>query len=133
MKISKQMLFGAGILLKSRLISVNLKIFNLIFNLDLIQDMNKGLITSVKSLCGVTEDFNVGVDVHKRSALSPYLFSVVMDRITRHTGAVPWFMMSADDIVFFFFLDLQFYKNWLSPSPFFNHHNPGLYFPNPSF
>jgi len=29
--------------------------------------MYKGLSTSVKSMCGVTQDFNVGVGVHQES------------------------------------------------------------------
>jgi hypothetical protein len=56
-------------------------------NIDLIQDMYEGSRTSIKSLYGVIENFNVGVDVHEGSALSPYLFSVVMDRITRDIQA----------------------------------------------
>jgi len=33
--------------------------------INLIQDMCEGSGTSVKSMCGVTEDFNVGVSVHQ--------------------------------------------------------------------
>jgi len=43
--------------------------------INLIQDIYEGSITSVKSMCGIPEDFNV-VGVHQGSALSPYLFSV---------------------------------------------------------
>jgi len=32
---------------------------------NLIQNMYEGSNTSVKSLCGVTEDFNVGVGVYQ--------------------------------------------------------------------
>jgi hypothetical protein len=46
--------------------------------INLIQDMYEGSSTSVKSLCAITEDFNVGFCVHQGLALSPYLFSVVM-------------------------------------------------------
>jgi len=45
--------------------------------------MNEGSSTSVKSMCGVTEYFNIGVGVHQGSALSPYLFSVVMVRLQK--------------------------------------------------
>jgi hypothetical protein len=54
----------------------------------------------VKSLCGVTEYFNVGVDVHQGLALRLYLFSVVIDEITKEIqGEIPWCMIFADDIV----------------------------------
>jgi len=45
--------------------------------------MYEDLSTNVKSLCGVTKDFNVGVGVHQGLALSPYLFFVVMDEVTK--------------------------------------------------
>jgi len=32
--------------------------------INLIQDMYEGLSSSVKSMCGATKDFNVGVGVH---------------------------------------------------------------------
>lgn len=44
--------------------------------------MYGGSRASVKSLCGVTDNFNGGFGVHQRSALSPYLFSVVMEGVT---------------------------------------------------
>ncbi|XP_025421999.1 uncharacterized protein LOC112691815 [Sipha flava] len=50
----------------------------------------------IPSLCGVTEDFNVGVCVHQGSSLSLYLFSVIMDEsYERYTGRDT--MMYADD------------------------------------
>jgi len=52
----------------------------------------------VKSLCEATEDFNVGLGVHQGSALSPYLFFVVMDEVTKEIqDEVPWCMIFADD------------------------------------
>lgn len=48
---------------------------------NIIEDMYEGAITRVKSLVGETEDFGVGV--HQGSALSPYLFSLVIDEITK--------------------------------------------------
>jgi len=47
--------------------------------INVVEDMYERLCTSVKSMCGETEDFRVIVDVHQESVLSPYLFSVVID------------------------------------------------------
>jgi len=41
------------------------------------------MYTGVKSLLGVIENFNVGVGVHQRSVINLYLFSVVMDDVTK--------------------------------------------------
>jgi len=65
-----------------------------------VKDMYEGSITSVKSICEETENFRVRVGVHQGSALSSYLFSVVIDEITKGVqGEVPWYMMLTDDIV----------------------------------
>jgi len=53
--------------------------------------MYEGSSTSVKSMFGVAGDFSVGVDVPLSSALTPYLFSVVMDGVTKKTqGKLLW-------------------------------------------
>jgi hypothetical protein len=62
--------------------------------------MYEGLRISVKNLCGVTENFNVEVSVHRRFTLSSYLFSVVIDKVRKDIQSeVLWCMMFADDIV----------------------------------
>jgi hypothetical protein len=62
--------------------------------------MFEGSKICVKSLCRVTEDFNVGVRVNQGLVLSLYLFSVVMDEVTKDIqGEILWCMMFADDIV----------------------------------
>ncbi|KAK2887924.1 hypothetical protein Q8A73_019372 [Channa argus] len=49
---------------------------------------------------GVTEEFKVEVGLHQGSALSPFLFALVMDRLTdEFRQESPWTMMFADDIV----------------------------------
>ena len=65
-----------------------------------IQDMYDDSLTAVRTAVGTTEEFSVKVGLHQGSALSPFLFAVVMDRLTesiRETS--PWNMMFADDIV----------------------------------
>ena len=48
---------------------------------------------------GVTEDFEVGVGLHQGSALSPLLFIIVMDRVSRKIRRLPWELLYADDLV----------------------------------
>jgi len=65
-----------------------------------IQDMYDSSETMVRCALGTTKAFSVKVGLHQGSALSPFLFAVVMDQLT--TGIrreAPWTMMFADDIV----------------------------------
>ena len=66
----------------------------------IIQDMYDGATTTVRSAAGLTEEFKVGVGLHQGSALSPFLFVVIMDRLTENIRKdAPWDMLFADDIV----------------------------------
>ena len=57
-------------------------------------------MTTVRTVVGETNDFPITVGLHHGSALSPYLFALVMDELTRHMqDEVPWCMFFADDIV----------------------------------
>ena len=62
--------------------------------------MYNGATTTVRSAPGLTEEFKVGVGLHQRSALSPFLFSIIMDKLTGDIRKdAPWDMLFADDIV----------------------------------
>ncbi|KAL6575841.1 hypothetical protein OROHE_000312 [Orobanche hederae] len=62
--------------------------------------MFEGASTSVRTNVGRTEEFPITIGVHQGSALSPFLFAIVMDELTRGIqNDVPWCMMFADDIV----------------------------------
>lgn len=54
----------------------------------------------VRCAVGRTEDLKVEVGLHQESALSPFLFASVMDRLTDEVRQEsPWTMFFADDIV----------------------------------
>ena len=66
----------------------------------LVQDMYRECVTSVKCAVGLTSDFKVEAGLHQGSALSPFLFALVMERLTEEAlTESPWTMMFADDIV----------------------------------
>ncbi|KAK3523754.1 hypothetical protein QTP70_009236 [Hemibagrus guttatus] len=65
-----------------------------------VQDMYERSRTVVRCAVGQTEEFNVEVGVHQGSALSPFLFAIVMDQLSEEVRQEsPWTMMFADDIV----------------------------------
>ena len=59
-----------------------------------------GATTTVRSAAGLTEEFKVGVGLHQGSALSPFLFAIIMDKLTENISKhSPWDMLFADDLV----------------------------------
>ena len=65
-----------------------------------VQDMYREATTRVRSTVGTTEPFQVKVGLHQGSALSPYLFNLLMDVMVEEvTKEAPWRMIFADDIV----------------------------------
>ena len=55
----------------------------------LIKDMYNNVMTRVRS-DGDTDDFSIKIGLHQGSALSPYLFALVMDDVTRDIqGDIP--------------------------------------------
>ncbi|KAK3548866.1 hypothetical protein QTP70_021275 [Hemibagrus guttatus] len=65
-----------------------------------VQDMYERSRTVVRCAVGQSEEFNVEVGLHQGSALSPFLFAMVMDQLSEEVRQEsPWTMMFADDIV----------------------------------
>ncbi|KAK3574656.1 hypothetical protein QTP86_011565 [Hemibagrus guttatus] len=65
-----------------------------------VQDMYERSRTVVRCAVGQTEEFKVEVALHQGSALSPFLFAIVMDQLSEEVRQEsPWTMMFADDIV----------------------------------
>ncbi|KAK3568949.1 hypothetical protein QTP86_020633 [Hemibagrus guttatus] len=65
-----------------------------------VQDMYERSRTVVRCAVGQTEEFKVEVGLHQGSALSHFLFAIVMDQLSEEVRQEsPWTMMCADDIV----------------------------------
>ncbi|MCJ8748268.1 hypothetical protein PDJAM_G00163190 [Pangasius djambal] len=65
-----------------------------------VQDMYERSRTVVRCAVGQTEEFKVEVGLHQGSALSPFLFAMVMDQLSKEVRQEsPYTMMFADDIV----------------------------------
>ena len=66
----------------------------------IVKDMYRDSQTAVRSAVGTSMWFNVEVGLYQGSALSPFLFAIVMDRLTDDVRwEAPWNMMFAHDIV----------------------------------
>ena len=66
----------------------------------LIKDMYNNVMTRFRTSDGDTDDFPIKIGLHQGSALSPYLFALVMDEVTRDIqGDILWCMLFADDVV----------------------------------
>ncbi|KAK3508105.1 hypothetical protein QTP70_014276 [Hemibagrus guttatus] len=65
-----------------------------------VQDMYERSRTVVRCAVGQTEEFKVDVGLHQGSALSPFLFAMVMDQLSEEVRQEsPCTIMLADDIV----------------------------------
>ena len=51
--------------------------------IDIIKDMYDGVVTNVRTCEGITSNFSITIRLHQRSALSPFLFVIVIDERTR--------------------------------------------------
>ncbi|XP_070035289.1 secreted RxLR effector protein 78-like [Nicotiana tomentosiformis] len=65
-----------------------------------IKDMYDGAKSRVRTVGGDSEQFPIVMGLHQGSALSPFLFTLVIDALTHHIQReVPWCMLFVDDIV----------------------------------
>jgi hypothetical protein len=68
--------------------------------ITIINDMYDNIVISVQTSDGDTNDFPINIGLYQGSALSPYLFVLVMDEVTRDIqGSIPWCMLFADDMI----------------------------------
>jgi hypothetical protein len=68
--------------------------------ITLIKDMCDNIVTSVRTSDEDTSDFSINIGLHQGSALSPYLFALVMDEVTRDIqGGIPWCILFIDDVI----------------------------------
>jgi len=68
--------------------------------MKVIKDMYEGVKTSVRTLASDTEYFPIDIGLHQGLTLNQFLFTIVMDELTREIeDEVPWCILFADDIV----------------------------------
>ena len=59
------------------------------------RDMYEGVVTNVRTCCGLTDEFSITIGVHQGSALSHFLFAIVIDEITKSIHEdISWCMFS---------------------------------------
>ena len=65
-----------------------------------IRDVYEGVVTNVRTCGKLTDEFSITIGVYQRSALSHFLFTIVMDEITKSIHEdIPWCMLFANDII----------------------------------
>jgi hypothetical protein len=68
--------------------------------ITLIKDMYGNVVISVQTSDGDTNDFPINIGLRQGLALSPYLFALVMDEVTRDIqGGIPWCILFVDDVI----------------------------------
>jgi hypothetical protein len=62
--------------------------------------MHGNVVISVWTSDRDTNDFPINIELHQGSTLSPYLFTFVMDEVTRDIeSGIPWCMLFIDDVI----------------------------------
>ena len=68
--------------------------------IEAISDMCDGVLTNIQTPVGITDPLLIKVGLHQGSALSPFIFSIIIDELSESIlESVPWCMLFADDIV----------------------------------
>jgi hypothetical protein len=66
----------------------------------LIKDMYDNVVASVRTSDGDTNDLPINIGLYQGSALSPYLFALVMMRLQEtYRGGISWCMLFTNDVV----------------------------------
>jgi Reverse transcriptase (RNA-dependent DNA polymerase) len=65
----------------------------------LIKDMHTNVVTCVRACDDESDAFLIKIGLHQGSALSLYIFTLVMNEITNDIQEISWCMLFADDVV----------------------------------
>ena len=83
---------------------------------ETVMALYHGASTAVRTDVGMSEWFGVKVGLHQGSALSPLLFIIVMDVISKNIKeGLPWELLYADDLVLVAFSEQELRRkieNW---------------------
>jgi hypothetical protein len=81
--------------------------------ITLIKDMYDNVVTSVRTSDEDTNDFLINIGLHQGSALSPYLFALLTDEVTRDIqGGIPWCMLFADYVILVDEIGQELTRSW---------------------
>jgi len=68
--------------------------------IEIIKDMYDRVVANVRTYGGITSDFSITIGLHQGSALSPFLFVIVMNELTSAIqDEISLCMLFADNIV----------------------------------